>query len=130
MTMPFTGPKADAREDLVRAGDHSALAALLEENREPLHRWVEQRLDRRLQGRVSASDIVQDVYIDAEHRLEHFGRLGETPFGVWVRSCSRVRGWSISTDGTSWPGGGTRNARCRWMRELARRSWRPGWWVT
>ena len=83
--MTSSEPIPDLREDRVRAGDRAALASLLQEQTEPLTRWIERRLDRRLQGRVSASDVVQEVYLAAEHRLEHYGRLTDLPFGVWVR---------------------------------------------
>jgi RNA polymerase sigma-70 factor (ECF subfamily) len=81
----------DLREDLARVGDRAALAGLLVEHAEPLHRWVERRLDRRLRGRVSASDVVQEVYLAADHRLEHFGKLTDMPFGVWIRLLAQQR---------------------------------------
>jgi RNA polymerase sigma-70 factor (ECF subfamily) len=83
--MCSAGSRLDPREDLIRAGDRAALAALLEEQSEPLHRWIERRLDRRLRGRVSASDVAQEVYLAADHRVDHFAKLADMPFGVWVR---------------------------------------------
>jgi RNA polymerase sigma-70 factor (ECF subfamily) len=78
-------PSPAVLEDRLRRGDRAALAALLEQHAGSLTRWIEQRMDRRMQGRVSASDVVQEVYLAAEQRLEHFARLADLPFGVWVR---------------------------------------------
>jgi hypothetical protein len=44
--------------DVVRRGDQGALAALFSEHRERLRRMVEFRLDARLKGRVSTSDVL------------------------------------------------------------------------
>jgi RNA polymerase sigma-70 factor (ECF subfamily) len=76
---------ADPRVERLRRGDRSVLAELLDEEREGLRRWIERRLDRGLQARVSASDVIQNVYLAAERRVEHFGGLDDLPFGVWVR---------------------------------------------
>jgi RNA polymerase sigma-70 factor, ECF subfamily len=83
--MSSSEPGPDSREARVRVGDRSALASLLREQTEPLCRWIERRLDRRLQGRVSPADILQEVYLAAQQRLDHFGKLKDLPFGVWVR---------------------------------------------
>ncbi len=79
------------RERRVREGDRRALADLLEEHAEALERWIDARLDHRLRGRVSASDVMQDVYLDADQRLEHFETLTEMPFGIWIRLLARQR---------------------------------------
>ena len=84
-------PAPDLREKLVREGNRAALAMLLDEHAERLHRWVEQRLDRRLHGRVSASDVVQEIYLAADHRQQHFAKQADMPFGVWVRLLAEQR---------------------------------------
>ena len=61
------------------------LASLLQEETEPLSRWIERRLDTRLRGRVSSADLLQEIYLAAQQRLEHYGTLKDMPFGVWVR---------------------------------------------
>jgi RNA polymerase sigma-70 factor (ECF subfamily) len=83
--MRSSQPAPDGREERVRLGDREALASLLQEQSGSLHGWIARRLDRRLQGRVSASDVVQEVYLAAEQRLDHFGRREAMPFGIWLR---------------------------------------------
>ena len=43
------------------------------------------RLDPRLQGRVDASDVIQEGYLDAMRRLEEFIRDPAVPFYIWLR---------------------------------------------
>jgi RNA polymerase sigma-70 factor (ECF subfamily) len=61
------------------------LASLFSLHEDRLRRWLNLRVDPRLRGRVSPSDIVQEVYLAAEHRLDHFRNRPEIPFSVWVR---------------------------------------------
>ena len=49
-----------------------ALLTEFSRHRERLRRMVEFRLDTRLRSRVSASDVLQEAYIDALKRLPHF----------------------------------------------------------
>ncbi len=83
MTTP--DPPADPWEARVREGDRSAMAALFAEHSVRLRRWVEVRLDPRLRGRLSPSDVLQEVFIAAQQRMEHFRGLPEMPFRVWIR---------------------------------------------
>jgi RNA polymerase sigma-70 factor (ECF subfamily) len=84
---PMTIPPhdSDSCETRVRRGDRDALATLFAAQEARLRRWVQMRLDSRLQGRLSPSDIVQEIYLAAEQRLEHFQTLPEMPFRVWIR---------------------------------------------
>lgn len=69
----------------LQGGDQSALAELFDRHRDKLRRMVELRLDARLAGRVSASDVLQEAYIDAVKRVEHyFSKDGQSFFG-WLR---------------------------------------------
>ena len=49
----------------LRAGDRQALTDLFQRHRDRLRRMVELRMDARLQGRVDASDVLQDAFLDA-----------------------------------------------------------------
>lgn len=71
--------------DRARAGDISAWGVLMERYRERLRRMVALRLDRRLQGRVDASDVIQEGYADAAGRLEEYARDPAMPFFLWLR---------------------------------------------
>jgi RNA polymerase sigma-70 factor (ECF subfamily) len=75
-------------EDLLRraaAGDETALAALWERHRARLRRMVRLRLDRRLQGRVDPSDVLQEAYLDLAARLSNYARERSMPAYLWLR---------------------------------------------
>lgn len=67
------------------AGDRVAIAELLERYRDRLRRMVAMRLDPRLRGRVDASDVIQEGYLDAMKRLEEFISDPSVPFYIWLR---------------------------------------------
>ncbi len=69
----------------VRRGDQAALAELFDRYRPRLRRMVELRLDARLAGRVSASDVLQEAYIDALKRVDHYFLKPDQPFFGWLR---------------------------------------------
>jgi len=78
----------DPLEDLLRrarAGDDPALAALFTRYGERLRRMIHLRLDRRLTGRVDASDVLQDVYLEVRHRMATGGAGPNLPFFLWLR---------------------------------------------
>ncbi len=66
-------------------GDSSALSALLTQHRERLRRMVALRMDQRLQGRIDASDVIQEVYLEAWTRLAEYLRAPSMPFFLWLR---------------------------------------------
>src|SRR6516162_2773254 len=68
-----------------RAGDQAALNELFGRNRARLRRMVELRLDRRLQSRIDASDVVQEAYVDAVRRLDEYLRQANYPLFLWLR---------------------------------------------
>ena len=47
-----------------RAGDKVALNELFGRHRPRLRRMVDLRLDRRLQARIDASDVIQEAYVE------------------------------------------------------------------
>ena len=69
----------------LREGDAHALGELFALHQDPLRRMINFRLDHRLNGRVSPSDVLQEAYIDAMKRVEHFLDKPEMPFFVWLR---------------------------------------------
>ena len=60
------------------------LSEIFQQNRQRLDRTVQTRMDPRLYGRVSAEDVLQEAYIDAEKRLENFDKEKFSAF-VWLR---------------------------------------------
>jgi RNA polymerase sigma-70 factor (ECF subfamily) len=68
-----------------RAGDPQALNDIFTRHRARLHRMVELRLDRRLQARIDASDVIQEAYVDAVGRLDEYLRDPRYPLFLWLR---------------------------------------------
>jgi RNA polymerase sigma-70 factor, ECF subfamily len=66
-------------------GDLTALGGLLERHRDRLRRMVALRLDRRLQGRVDPSDVIQEVFLEVALRLPEYARDPTLPFFLWLR---------------------------------------------
>lgn len=67
------------------SGDSGALALLMDRYRDRLKRMVGLRLDRRLRGRVDASDVVQEALIDAARRLDEYAADPPMGFFLWLR---------------------------------------------
>jgi RNA polymerase sigma-70 factor (ECF subfamily) len=75
-------------DDLLRRaadGDSDAVAALLARHRDRLEQMVRLRLDRRLQGRIDPSDVLQETYLEAARRVAEFARAPTTSVYVWLR---------------------------------------------
>ena len=77
--------------DRVRQGDGTAINGLLERHRAAIRRMIDQRMDRIVQRRVDASDIVQDVMIEANRRLGDYLANPTMPFQLWLRHMARDR---------------------------------------
>src|SRR5437764_14964067 len=87
-------PDADETRALLaraKAGDTAAVDDLLARHREPLRRAVDLRLDPALARRVDASDIVQDVLVEANRRLKEYLRDPAMPFHLWLRHLAKDR---------------------------------------
>lgn len=74
-----------------RRGREGAVDALLEKHRESLRRMVHTRMDQALNRRVDASDIVQDVLLEASQRLQDYLNDPRMPFGLWLRHIAQDR---------------------------------------
>jgi RNA polymerase sigma-70 factor (ECF subfamily) len=69
----------------MRAGEQPALAELFTRSRHRLRSLVRLRLDSRLQGRVDASDVLQEAFIDASRRLGEYTADPAMPPYLWLR---------------------------------------------
>lgn len=69
----------------MRGGSTDALAAAFSHYRERLRRIVRFRLDYRLTGRVSDSDVLQETFISACKRLGSFSKQREMSAFLWLR---------------------------------------------
>jgi len=83
---PRVPDDTDALVERAGGGDSAALAELFRRHRKRLRQMVRLRLDRRLQGRVDPSDIIQETYIDAARKISEYAReRSELPFFLWLR---------------------------------------------
>src|SRR5947209_16411281 len=74
--------------DLLRqaaAGDQQAVADLFTRYRDRLRAMVRLRLNRRLQGRVDPSDVLQDAFLEVSRTLPAYLRAPTLPFFLWLR---------------------------------------------
>ena len=117
----------------LRAGDRRALADLFQRHRDRLRRMVELRMDARLQGRVDASDVLQDGFLDLAKRVESYLSDPRLPVFLWLRLVVSDR-LAMSTAATWGRGCGTPPRRSRSIAircpRPARRPWpRCSWGV-
>src|SRR5262245_48080657 len=66
-------------------GDQAACNDLFARYHDRLRRTVRLRLNRRLQGRVDSSDILQEAYFEAARQLPQYLRDPPLPFFLWLR---------------------------------------------
>ena len=87
-------PEGDQTQNLlkdVENGDPSAVNRLLDRHREAVRRMVQMRLDQAVARRVDASDVVQDVLLEASQRLSDYIRSPSMPFHLWLRQLAKDR---------------------------------------
>jgi RNA polymerase sigma-70 factor (ECF subfamily) len=74
-----------------RGGDAGAVNALLEQHRDAVRRMIDLRMDQVLKRRVDASDIVQEVLVEANRRLRDYLSNPVMPFHLWLRQMAKDR---------------------------------------
>jgi RNA polymerase sigma-70 factor (ECF subfamily) len=77
---------SDDRLRRARDGDAQALAELFAHYRDRLRLMVRLRLDRRLNGRLDPSDVLQEAYLDLARRFPEYARDPALPFYLWLRA--------------------------------------------
>jgi RNA polymerase sigma-70 factor (ECF subfamily) len=75
--------------DKAQTGDSQAVDALLARHREPVRRMIDLRLDPAIVQRLDASDVVQDVLLEASRRLQDYLRNPAMPFHLWLRHIAK-----------------------------------------
>lgn len=75
----------------VGQGKPEAVNRLLERHRTALRKLVQVRLDRKIARRVDASDVVQDVLLEASDRLKEYLADPRMPFHLWLRHLAKDR---------------------------------------
>lgn len=87
-------PDAQSTHELLGAakeGRPEAINQLLERHRAALRRMVDLRMDRAMERRVDASDVVQDVMLEANRRLADYLSDPVMPFHLWLRQLAKDR---------------------------------------
>jgi len=85
--MPVSGVRQDPEQmlRLARAGDGGALGRLFELYRNYLTLLARLQIDRRLQGKVDASDLVQETFLKAHGNFGQFRGRTEGELVGWLR---------------------------------------------
>src|SRR6476660_3434386 len=83
-------PQTQELLDQARAGDAHAAERLLDQHREPVRRMIGLRLDPAIAARLDASDVVQEVLLEASRRLDDYLRDPVMPFALWLRHIARA----------------------------------------
>jgi len=73
-------------QSLRATGDKQALAVLFDRHRPGLRRFANRQIDRRLMSRLDASDVVQQAFLNAQSRIQHYVENPAVPFLVWLRT--------------------------------------------
>ena len=79
---------SSAPDDLLRRaadGDGKAVADLFAHYRDRLKRMVLLRLDGVCKGKIDASDVLQEAYLDLARRTREIGSQPTMPFFLWLR---------------------------------------------
>ena len=85
------GPQTQELLAAAKGGDDGAVDNLLDRHRDSLRRMVGMRLDKRVMQRVDVSDVVQDVLIEANRRLQTYLANPIMPFHLWIRQIAKDR---------------------------------------
>ena len=73
------------------AQDKAKLAELFDQNRDRLKRIVSSSMDRRVQGRMDASDVLQETFIEAFGRVHEYLAAPSVSLFVWLRFLAKQR---------------------------------------
>ena len=88
MATNMTNENASEDDDpLVRfdGGDGQAMTELFTRHRERLRRMIRLRLDRRLQGRIDSSDVLDDAFLEVARRVPEYLAEPSMPPFLWIR---------------------------------------------
>ena len=87
-------PQSEETQELLNgAGDGNSadVNQLLDRHRDALRQLVKMRLDKAIAQRVDASDVVQDLLLEASNRLDDYIRNPVMPFHLWLRQLAKDR---------------------------------------
>src|SRR5437899_2273204 len=82
-------PQTQELLDQAEQGSPRAADQLLAQHREPVRRMIDLRLDPAIAARLDASDVVQEVLLEASRRLDKYLREPTMPFHLWLRHIAK-----------------------------------------
>ncbi len=85
-------PDSEQTQELIqtaKAGDAVAVNALLDRHRQAIRQMVQMRIDKAIAARLDASDVVQDVLMEASRRLQDYLQNPGLPFHLWLRQLAK-----------------------------------------
>lgn len=85
------GDECDELARRLRDGDPAAAGELFELCRDRLRKMVRLRLDRRLQGRLDADDVLQEAFLDVQKKAADFAAKPDLPAYLWLRLITTER---------------------------------------
>lgn len=93
-------------ESRLKLGDESALGEVFTFHRPRIWQIVHFRLNDQVRGRVDTDDVVQDVFLDAKKRLNHYAQGQFPSFFLWLRlvagqTLSNIHRRHLSTESRS-----------------------------
>lgn len=91
---PHMWPESEKTLDLLREvadGDNAAVNRLMDRHRDAVRRMIQMRLDQAVARRVDASDVVQDVMLEASQRIDGYLQNPTMPFHLWLRQLAKDR---------------------------------------
>lgn len=68
-----------------------AVESLLDRYRDSLRRMIQHRLDQKVMRRIDVSDVVQDVLVEANRRLQDYLNDPKMAFHLWIRQIAKDR---------------------------------------
>lgn len=87
---------SSADSDLIQRaarGDEEAVRELFAKHQDRLKRMIRLRLNRRLQGRIDSSDVLQEAYLEIANKLDEYLRNPQAPFFLWLR---QITGYKLA----------------------------------
>ncbi len=87
-------PESDKTQELLadaKNGDADAINQLMDRHRDSLRRMVQMRLDQKILRRIDVSDVVQDVLVEANRRLQDYLKNPVMSFHLWLRQIAKDR---------------------------------------
>jgi len=89
--MTDSGTPSGSLSGRLRGGDVHAAEELFTQCRDRLKRMVRLRLDRRLQGRLDPSDVLQEAFLDVQRKTPEFAHKHDLPAYLWLRLITAER---------------------------------------